>query len=241
MTDARDPDVRRFPVLTTMALAVATVAAVVQYAVPGAVSTLQRDPDGLTHGQWWRVVTPLLVQTLGWHQVLANLVTLALIGLISEWLLGRRRWLVLFASGTIAGQVAAYTWSEPGGGASIAICGLAGGTAVALLAHPSPVPRLAAHPVVYYIAALTGWGFGGLLEAGLGCLAAGVLLHGLRQIAGVNAERVALIGTVVCAIALAATFDLHGVSLISGMAVQPLGRIKFQFGPHWRDRGVRTG
>jgi hypothetical protein len=68
------------PILTAVATTVALGAAVVQYAVPDAVPALRRDPVALAHGQWWRAVTPLLVQTLGWYQVLTNLVTLALVG-----------------------------------------------------------------------------------------------------------------------------------------------------------------
>ncbi|HEX5541550.1 MAG TPA: rhomboid family intramembrane serine protease [Micromonospora sp.] len=211
--------VRRAPVLTVTALAVAVVAAIVQYAAPAVVPVLERDGAALAQGQWWRWVTPLLVQTLGWHQILANLVALALIGLLGEWLLGRWRWAVLFAAGTLGGQVAAYAWHEPGGGASIAICGLAGGMAVALLVAPAPTPWLVAHPVIYYLAALTGWGFSGLFAAGVACLAAGLFLSGLRRARVRNAERIALAGTVVCTFALAAARDLHGVSLLSGMAV----------------------
>ena len=210
---------RPFPLLTAITLTVAVMAAMVQYAVPDVVPALQRDPEGLTHGQWWRLATSLLVQTLGWYQVLANLVTLALIGLIGEWLLCRWQWVGLFASGTLGGQAAAYVWAEPGGGSSIAICGLAGGVAIALLAVPAPTPWLVAHPVVYYIVALTGWGLSGPFAAGLGCLAAGSLLYGLRRAGVRNAERIALAGTVVCAVVLAAARDLHGVSLLSGIAV----------------------
>jgi len=50
------------PVLTASAVTVAILAAVVQYTVPAAIPALQRDPDRLAHGQWWRAVTPLLVQ-----------------------------------------------------------------------------------------------------------------------------------------------------------------------------------
>ncbi|HEX5596998.1 MAG TPA: hypothetical protein VFX61_13435, partial [Micromonosporaceae bacterium] len=95
----------------------------------------------------------------------------------------------------------------------------AGGMALALLVAPAPTPWLVAHPVIYYIVALTGWGFGGLVAAGLGCLAAGLVLRELRRAGVRNAERIALTGTMFCAIVLAAARDLHGISLLSGMAV----------------------
>ncbi|GAA4736615.1 rhomboid family intramembrane serine protease [Phytohabitans rumicis] len=115
----------RLPYVTVVASSAAILAAVVQYAAPAVVPLLQRDPEGLADGQVWRLLTPLLVQTLGWYQVVANLVTLATVGVAAERLLGRWRWGVLFAAGTASGQVAAYASGEPGGGDSIAICGLA--------------------------------------------------------------------------------------------------------------------
>jgi membrane associated rhomboid family serine protease len=143
-----------------VATGVAVVAAVVQYAVPAVVPVLERAPDA-PH-EWWRWGTSLLVQTLGVHQVLANLVTLALVGVVAERLLGRTRWVLVFVTGTVGGQVAAFVQGEPGGGSSIAICGLAGGVLGALLAAPGPVPRLPAQIVTFYIVALTGWGLDGV-------------------------------------------------------------------------------
>jgi membrane associated rhomboid family serine protease len=214
---ARHSDVaQRFPALTVTAVVIATVAAIAQFATPAIVPLLQRDPVGLAHGQWWRLVTPLAVQTLGWYQVLANLVTLAIVGLVAEWLLGRLRWIALFAVGTLGGQVAAYAWHEPGGGDSIAICGLAAGVVVALLVHPSPIPRWAADPVIYYIAALTGWGLRGAVGAGVCFVAAVVCLYAMRRL-GFSPERLALVGTVVCVVVLTAVRDLHGASLAAGV------------------------
>lgn len=195
-------------IVTTTAFGVALVAAGVQYAVPSLVAVLQREPGS---GQWWRLVTPLFVQTLGWYQVVANLVTLALVGVVAERLVGRWRWAVLFAVGTVGGQVAAYAWREPGGGDSIAICGLAGGAVVWLLAGHSGAARWEVAVVVGYVAALTGWGFGGVGAAAVAVLVAAVM-----------PTRVALLGAVTCAVALAAAHDLHGVSLASGMVVAPV-------------------
>ncbi len=203
----------RLPVVTLVATGFAVVAAIVQYAVPGAVPALQRDPVALSHGQWWRLVSPLLVQTLGWYQVLTNLVTLVLVGAVAEWVLGRWQWLAFLAVGTAAGEIAAYAWHEPGGGDSIAICGLAGAAAIAMLAARTPVPRYLAQPVVYYVAALTGWGLFGLAGAGIGVLVTAVAL------AARVPQRLALAATVPAALALAVTRDLHGVSLTAAMAV----------------------
>jgi membrane associated rhomboid family serine protease len=206
---------RQKPIVTTTAFGVALIAAVVQYAVPPVVAVLQREPG---NSQWWRLVTPLFVQTLGWYQVVTNLVTLALVGVVAERLLGRWRWAVLFAAGTIGGQVAAYAWQEPGGGDSIAVCGLAGGVVVRLLVDRSDAARWEVGAVVGYVAALTGWGFGGIRAAAVAVLVAVVVLL-------VAPARGALVGAVACAVALAAASDLHGASLVSGMVVAAtLGR-----------------
>jgi Rhomboid family len=201
------------PYLTAVATALAIVAALVQYAVPGAVPALERDPVALAHGQWWRTVSPLFVQTLGWYQVLTNLVTLPLVGAVAELVLGRARWLLLFAVGTAAGEIAAYAWHEPGGGDSIAICGLAGGAVVAMLATRTPPLRPAAHVVIYYIAALTGWGLFGILGAGAAVAVTAVALA-VRV-----PPRLGLAATIPAALVLAVVRDLHGVSLTAAMAV----------------------
>ncbi len=204
-------DRERIPFVTVVAVGLALVAAVVQYTVPVAIPVLQRQSRGLPPGQWWRLVTPLLVQTLGWYQVVTNLVTLAAVGVVAEWQLGRWRWAALFAAGTVGGQVAAYAWHSPGGGDSIAICGLAGGVVAWLLARPERSERWAVPVVVCYVAALTGWGLHGIRFAAVAVVAAVVALLVVR------ARRIVLVGAVVCALVLAVHDDLHGVSLVAGM------------------------
>lgn len=196
------------PVVTAAAVGVALVAAVVQYAAPAVVPVLQREPG---NWQWWRVVTPLFVQTLGWYQVVTNLVTLALVGVVAERVFGRWRWAVLFAAGTVGGQLAAFAWQEPGGGDSIAICGLAGGVVVRLLAgRPDDAARWEVGVGAGYIAALTGWGFGGIRAAAVAVVVAALV-----------PARVAVLGAAACTVALAAASDLHGVSLVTGMLAAP--------------------
>jgi Rhomboid family len=217
---------RGFPVLTAVATAAAVAAAAAQYTIPAMIPALQRVPGGgLPDGQWWRLVTPLLVQTLGWYQVVANLVTLPVIGAVTERLLGRGWWLALAAAGTAGGEVAAYRWGEPGGGDSIAICGLAAGVIVTLLVRPGPGTRFAHQSVVYYVAALTGWGFYGLRAAAAACLLAGIGLAGLRRAGVPGADRIALVACVLSALALASLEqDLHGAALMAGFGVTAVVR-----------------
>jgi hypothetical protein len=158
------------------------------------------------------------VQTLGWYQVAANLVTLAVIGAVAERLLGCAWWLALAAAGTAGGQLAAGYWHDAGGGDSIAICGLAAGVIVTLLVRPAAGSRFAHQAVVYYVAALTGWGFFGVWAAVLACVLAGIAMALLRRGGVAGSDRIALAGCVVSALALACLDrDLHGASLTAGM------------------------
>ena len=200
-----------------MATGIAVAAAVAQYTIPAMVPALERAPGGLPAGQWWRLVTPLLVQTLGWYQVAANLVTLPVIGAVAERLLGRAWWLALVAAGTAGGQLAAGYWDDPGGGDSIAICGLAAGVIVTVLVRPAG-SRLAHQAVACYVAALAGWGFLGARAAVLACVLAAMAMAVARRGGVAGADRIALAGCVVSALALACLErDLHGASLTAGM------------------------
>jgi hypothetical protein len=181
------------------------------------VPALQRAPSGLARSEYWRLVTPVLVQTLGWYQVLANLATLAVVGVIAEWTLGRRWWVTLAISGTVGGQLAAYRWHEWGGGDSIAICGLAAGVLVTQLLRPSPPVRWAADTVLYYIVALAGWGLSGIVGAGLAVGSAVVGLWLMRRFGLGGSDRLALAATGLSALGLAALHDLHGAALSAGM------------------------
>jgi membrane associated rhomboid family serine protease len=222
---ANHPLHMRVPIITAVAVGVAAAAAVVQYAAPAVVPLLQRESWTVATGQWWRLITPLFVQTLGWHQVAMNLITLALVGAIVERRLGRLRWAILFAAGAVGGQAAAFAWQLPGGGDSIAICGLAGGMTAWLLADRKEASRLEVGVVVCYVAALTGWGFGGVRGAAVAVVVAGLVVL-------VTPAWVGLLGTVACAVALAIAADLHGVALLCGMAAITFASLRRQGNHH---------
>ncbi|MFI6919582.1 rhomboid family intramembrane serine protease [Nonomuraea spiralis] len=84
-----------------------------------------RDPAAISGGEWWRLGTALVVQDGGVFGVLFNLAFLAVIGYAAERAFGPGRWLLLYASGAIAGEAAGYLLNDPGAGNSIALCGLA--------------------------------------------------------------------------------------------------------------------
>ncbi len=107
---------------------------------PELVPALRRDVAGLQAGQWWRVVTPLVVQPGGWPQFVFNLLFLVVFLPIAERLYGGSVWLVYVVSG-VAGQLANYSWLPDGGGSSTAAFGLMGALLVYVLRHWGSTPR----------------------------------------------------------------------------------------------------
>src|SRR5690625_4109750 len=63
----------------TMAIVVVTsIVTFFQFAHPEVLSMLRRDPEGLASGEWWRMITPLLVHADGWGQYIFNIACIAI-------------------------------------------------------------------------------------------------------------------------------------------------------------------
>ena len=150
-------------------------------AFPGLLHALERDPDGMAAGQWWRLVTAQFVQSSGLVQTVINLPALALVGAVAETVLGRTRWLLVYlVAGIAANAVSAAGWAPTGAGSSVFICGLVGALATVYLikgAPGRPLPRRLA-PLVplagivlcvfannHGIGLLVGCAFGALFSA----------------------------------------------------------------------------
>ena len=118
----RSPPVLTFCLLSVTALV--TGAAALDSRLAG---LLRRDPSALVSGEWWRLVTPLFVQADPLWATLGVFAGFAVIGVAAEWRFGRRRWLILYVGGGLAGEVTGYVWGIPGSGASVAVAGLLGG------------------------------------------------------------------------------------------------------------------
>src|ERR1700754_3823976 len=93
---------RRYPL--TLAVVVATaVPNFLQMAHPSVLTSLQRTPE-IRDGQWWRIVTSLLVQDGGWLGTISNLFFLALIGALAELTLRRWLWATLYVGCGLAAE-----------------------------------------------------------------------------------------------------------------------------------------
>lgn len=206
-----------------------------QLADPSVLDALRRDPAALGRGEFWRVLSPLLVQSDGWAQIVANLVFLAVIGYFAEQRFGRARWLVLYFTGGIVGEVAGYAFEPHGAGNSVAIFGLVGGLlAAAALDHRTgrsalngrPVPVGAVGPVAVvaglaWIASVVGLDLGGYVWA---AVASSLVIVFATQVARrfPDPSRLylpAALLAAVLAVLLITIADDHGAPILAGLAV----------------------
>lgn len=77
-------------------------------------------------GQWWRLITPIFLHG-SWEHLLANSLTLALLGMPMERIYGARKFFLIYMLAGIAGNLSSYSFSPASSlGASGALYGLMG-------------------------------------------------------------------------------------------------------------------
>jgi len=193
------------PRATAILLLVTATMSGLQAVVTGMEPALRRDPAALSAGEWWRVVTPLVVQDGGLTGTVFNLASLAIVGTVAERLLGSGRWLVQYAVGGLAGEAAGYAWTPHGAGNSVAVCGLAGGLLALMLALGRRTPRVVVPVAVWYTFAIVV----DAVATAVGAAAAAP--HRDR-----GAERVLAVACLAAAAAITGIRNLHGVALLAG-------------------------
>ncbi len=125
---------RRFPHLTFLTLLLTAAVSATRLAGNGVLHALWRDPSGLEHGQVWRLVTPVLVQSDPGWTVVKVLVLCAVVGAAGERVFSPGRWISLYLAGALAGHSIGEAFQPYQGGTSVAFAGVLGGLAsVALL------------------------------------------------------------------------------------------------------------
>ncbi|MDI1460929.1 rhomboid family intramembrane serine protease [Catellatospora sp. KI3] len=204
----------------TAAIALLTTATfAAQLAEPAVVDLLHRDAALIRDGQWWRLLSPLLVQPSGWGQYLYNTLGLLLVGVAVERRLGQVRWLLLFLAGGLAGVAFALLLdpSGTGGGSSDAVAALIGALAVLTWRDSSPpamASRLYGFHFTVYLAVLAAAGpTAGTIA---GALAVAVFM-------ATRAGRVGRWGlaaaVVTGALVMVGLGDPHGVGLLTGLVL----------------------
>lgn len=136
----------RRPFLTLVVVGVTLAVSVSGELVPAVLDLLSRNGPALVDGQWWRVLSPLVVQDGGWPGTISNTISLLIVGALAESLVPRVAWLVVYVTSGLVGELAAYTIMPNQGfaGNSIAILGLAAMASVAVLARGGTLPRILA-------------------------------------------------------------------------------------------------
>jgi membrane associated rhomboid family serine protease len=124
-----------------------------QFFFPILLSMLQRDPARFSHGEWWRLVTPLFVQDGGISGTIFNLIALAFVGTIAEQFWNSRSIYLVFFLGGMVGEIVAFAWQPIGAGNSLGNFSLAASIAVICILRRSqkPVNIAAFAAIVAYI------------------------------------------------------------------------------------------
>jgi membrane associated rhomboid family serine protease len=226
----------RFPIATVVATVVAVLGAIAQTIDPQLLELLRRDVDGLRAGEWWRLVSPVLVSSAGWGQMVFNTATIAVMGVLVERRFGTLGWLALFFGGIVLAEPVAYLWEPDGAGSSFGVCGLVGGLIAVLLWRRAAAGAVVVIAVTYYMAGLTGQAAGaaidphngGIIGATLLSIVAGAVVVTLHRRSGpLPAGRVAAVLAVAGVIVLIGLGDTHGVAIAAGLAAGwPLTRLR---------------
>lgn len=114
--------------------------------VPVAMDRWALSGEGLARGQWWTLVTHIFLHANLLH-LFVNVLALWFMGPEVEWMLGRRRYLVLFFLSGIGGGVLQTMFSLPATelvGASGAVCGV-------LLAFTTAYPEMPLRALLFFV------------------------------------------------------------------------------------------
>jgi len=152
---------RRVPVATIVALVVVGVPTLLQFtAVPSLLDALARDRERIFDGELWRLVTPIVVQDSGATGTITNLLSLALIGVVAEWIWGPARWVLIGLGSALLAELWGLLVDPVGAGNSVVVYGLAASVAVAAVVRGRGPARIIA--VVSLACALVLLGVGDL-------------------------------------------------------------------------------
>jgi hypothetical protein len=135
------------PVLTVVTLGATVLSTATRLFGEAPVHALRRDPAALYHGEVWRLVSPVLMQT---DERVINVVLVfagcAAIGVFAERVLTRARWITLYVCGALAGHGVGEAFQPLQGGTSVAFVGILGGLgAMAVFATDPALRRFRPH------------------------------------------------------------------------------------------------
>ncbi len=213
----------RLPVLTLAVFAVTLVISVVALLSPTLMNASTRDLPRLRAGQWWRIVTPVLVQPSGWGQLVFNLLGLVVVGVALQRYVGWVGWLLIYVVGGVGSSAVLSVWdpADTGGGSSAAVAALIGSLAVLRFATRTTRSRLESLAELYsvfFVVYLTALGVGGLVPsiiAGNASIVFVVVAH--RAWSRSIVTRVCTGVVIVGGVLMFALRDDHGVGIVAGV------------------------
>ncbi len=130
------------PVATILIVGVTALITGLQFVFPEILAEFRRNPRALLAGEWWRMVTPLFVQSLGWPHACVNGVGAVSLCPLAERFYGKRILALYFVPG-ILGEIFAYQWNPDGAGSSLGLAGLWGGLFGFTFFHRSEISKSA--------------------------------------------------------------------------------------------------
>ncbi len=217
----------RRPVLTAAVFAVTLVTSVTALASPVLMDLFTRDLTRLHAGEWWRIVTPVLVQPSGWGQLVFNMVGIAVIGAALQRRLGWASWSLVYLAGG-SGSIAVYSvWhpADTGGGSSAAVAALIGAFLVTVNVdgESGRLEWLAQVYSVLFAAYLTTLDLAGALPSIIaGNATIIVMCIARRAVSPTTLARGSLLVVLVAAVAMTLARDDHGVGLAIGVTLAVL-------------------
>ena len=205
--------------LTMVIVLITSIVTIFQFFQPEVLNILRRDPERLASGEWWRIITPLLVHSDGWGQYIFNIVCIIVIGIEVERLYGKIDFLFLYLAGGLIGEIAGYAWEPYGAGASVGLCGLLGGLYIITLISRKKV----ANPLSLLLSLYIVVGFvsfaSGRIYVSIGLFIMVGVLTGIIM-KRKNPEKLlgtlSSIGGFIGVITLLVFHDIHGAAILGG-------------------------
>ena len=207
---------REAPAITVIT-ALTALTGIVQFAHPALVASWRRDTVALQAGQWWRLITPMLVQGSGLIQYAFNLAGSALVGPTVERRYGSRAVVCVYLVGGLAGMAFEYG-TDPtghGSGSSNAVAALVGALWWHVASHrrrPASVPAAiyASYFGISILALRLGGPLGSTVAGAVLAAAASMLL---RRSGPAGLTRLVLATVLIPALVLVVLLDSHGIGV----------------------------
>jgi membrane associated rhomboid family serine protease len=221
-TVANAPPTR--PTMTATVVAITTavsVAALINTKVMGAMTT---DPGKLRGGQWWRLLSPVMVQPSGWGQLAFNMTGLAVVGAALERHVSRPVWIVCLLAGGVGSVAVLSSWkpADGSGGTSDAVAALIGALAVVGVVEEARLRAEWPSQVysIFFATYLTGLAVGGIVPSIIaGDLAVVAYVTARRACRPATVRRGCLAVVVACGSVMTVTRQGHGIGIMFGAVI----------------------